>query len=198
MYKRDQKVIGLYGAQGPDQMARVMVFVLTTIQQSIQSTPDQMREIDELGEDSKYLWGFKQAAYLHLMERKEIIYAALYNLECHDPYEQDTQRLLFMADLYGFGLVKGGFVLQLLFGSVGCLDSHNQGIFEIPESAFKASRFKNGSVTLKKRLTQDYLDLCEDIGGSEFLWDRWCEHVAQNNFTTADAISALHTEALGL
>ena len=44
-----------------------------------------------------------------------------------------------------------------------------------------------------------YIDTCEDIGGSEFLWNQWCEGMAKRypkNFSDANAVSFLHTDAI--
>lgn len=198
MYQRDQAWIAQYGAQGHEQTQRVITFVLLTIQQSIMTVPDMMRDVDRQGENSPYLWGFKNLAYQHSLEHSEQFYEALYNSRSiGDPSIADRETLLMLANCKGMGIVKGGFALQLLYGRGGCIDSHNMDVFEVPAQRFKASTFKAAKPAKQAAMVEDYLELCEDIGGSEFLWDNWCGLVAAKNATTADHISRLHVQSFG-
>ena len=186
MFQRDQKEISEYAMTGPDQMARVITFVYLTIQQSITTCEAMMQDVDRHGVESKHLWGFKLGAY-------EWLHSGF-----ADPVVAELETLKFFASLPGLGLVKGGFVNQLVFGQTGCMDTHNSVIFEVDLYRFKASRYKTASLKRKAIMAMDYAALCEDQGGAEFLWDNWCRYVGERNGHSADAISAMHTKALGL
>ncbi|WFG40869.1 hypothetical protein ParaKuw1_00036 [Paracoccus phage ParKuw1] len=200
MFQRDQKEISDYAMTGPDQMARVITFVYLTIQQSITTCEDMMRDVDRQGVESRHLWGFKIGAYEWLHEHKQEVYdmARLLHDGYADPAVAEIETLKFFASLPGLGLVKGGFVNQLIFGQTGCMDTHNSVIFEIDPYRFKASRYKSASMKRKAIMVMDYANICWDQGGPEFLWDNWCSYVAERNGYTADAISAMHCKALGL
>jgi hypothetical protein len=139
MFQRDQKEISDYAIEGPDQMARVITFVYLTIQQSITTCEAAMKDVDREGVKSKYLWGFKLGAYEWLHENKNDVYRvarSLYNGYA-DHAVAEIETLQFFASLPGLGLVKGGFVNQLVFGQTGCMDTHNAIIFELPPRAFR-------------------------------------------------------------
>jgi len=198
MFQRDQREIGAYAQSSPKAMNRVITFVYTTIQQNLLTTPNAMRDIEINGVESPYLWGFKADAYEYVTENMDTVYRTLMDTwRGHadiDVASRETMR--YLCTLPGLGLVKAGFVQQLAFGTVGCIDGHNQKMYEIKEYRFKASRYKAGKPALQRRMLDDYLHVCWDVGGSEFLWDNWCAVVADRNKMTADAVSALHVEAI--
>lgn len=198
MFRTHQKEISQYAQSGPDQMARVITFVYLTIQQSILTLPEQMRSVDREGTESRFLWGFKLGAYEWLSENKESVYRSVMDTwRGHaDPAVAERETLSVFASMPGLGLVKGGFCNQLIFGTTGCIDSHNMKRFGIPESAFHASRFKRAGAKTRQRLLREYADTCADFGGAEGLWDDWCELVGQKYGKTAHEISALHLEAI--
>lgn len=200
MFKRDQSEISQYALCGPDQMSRVITFVYLTIQQSITTIEEAMRSVDREGVESRYLWGFKLGAYEWLQEHKQEVYDTSCILwRAHaDPKLSELETLKYFASLPGLGLVKGGFVNQLVFGETGCIDGHNSVIFEVDPYRFKASRYKKASMKRKAVMAIDYAHVCSDAGGPEFLWNNWCSFVAERNGYNADAISAMHTKALGL
>jgi len=200
MFHRDQKEISDYAMVGPDQMARVITFVYLTIQQAITTCEAAMKDVDREGVESKYLWGFKLGAYEWLHENKDNVYRVACDLHggYADPVVAEIETLKFFASLPGLGLVKGGFVNQLVFGQTGCMDTHNAIIFELPPRAFRADLYKQASMKRKAVMAADYAALCEDQGGPEFLWDNWCGYVGGRNGYSADAISEMHTKAIGL
>lgn len=197
MFARDQKEIGHYAHAGPDQFARVVTFVYLTIQQSIFTVPDMLRDVERQGTESRFLWGFKLNAYEWLNENRQAAYQqamdAFYSVG--DERSAAIEALQTFASWPGLGLIKGGFCNQLIFGVTGCIDSHNLNLYEVEPSRFKASRYKNAAPKTRTRLAHEYHDFCDQIG-TDRLWDIWCEHVADQNDTTADAVSRLHVEAL--
>ena len=193
MYAKHQPIIADYAKQSPDKLSDVYTFILATIQQRLYHVPRVMRDIRENGSDSPHLWGFKYQAYKFMKENKRDIYDTILAIQ------SDHDRLTYVASLPGLGLVKAGFLLQLVFGEAGCLDTHNINRFGLKAGAFKASSFKMAKTSqTRERLVANYLDLCHKLGGSEGLWNSWCSHVADvdPDFVSADQVSAFHVEAI--
>ena len=108
-----------------------------------------------------------------------------------------AEKILSVSSIPGIGIVKAGFVLQLCIGKVGCLDVHNLKMFGFSESAFKFSKTTTKNTALAK--ARLYIETCEKLGGSEFLWDNWCEFIAAKypkHFTSADQVSQMHVNLI--
>lgn len=75
--------------------------------------------------------------------------------------------------------VKGGFVLQLTIGDLGCIDSVNKRLY--------------GLDTVTTSPTK-YAQLCADLGGSVALWAQWCNAVALERNADPVAISKAHAD----
>lgn len=201
MFKRDQPEIGEFAMSSPDRMVRALTFVLLTIQQRLDTVPAMMKDIDRNGIESHHLWGFKAGAYSDIVERQGSIYRDALHIRSgfNSPDDTRNELLRYFASMQGFGLVKGGFAVQLLFGLSGCIDSHNLLMYEIPSSRVKASAYKAAKPQTQSKKLQEYHDLCDDIGGTEFLWDNWCRHVALRTnsiFETPDEVSRVHVTAI--
>ena len=75
--------------------------------------------------------------------------------------------------------VKGGFVVQLTRGGLGCIDSVNKRLYGLE------------TVTNSPNL---YPALCESLGGSVALWAHWCNAVALERGADPVAISRAHAD----
>lgn len=110
----------------------------------------------------------------------------------------DMAGLLSLLGQYpGMKPVKAGFVVQMLYGKVGCLDTHNIDMYRAlaQKMGYKkiASALTNKEVTkwskgksgeVNPKIVQAYLDLLkrmeDDMGvGTQELWDLWVDIVAQ-------------------
>lgn len=198
MFKQHQKEIAQYAMCGPDQTARVITFVYLTIQQPINTIPEAMRDVLRQGSESRYLWGFKLGAYEWLEEHREEVYRILMDTRsAHaDPRASEIATLSYLATLPGLGLVKAGFVNQLVFGQTGCIDTHNVNRFGVNPRFLRADMFKRATATTRRAKAEDYVDMCIGLGGAEKLWDGWCEYVAAKQGTTSHKISELHVDSV--
>lgn len=91
------------------------------------------------------------------------------------------------------GLAKGGFLCQMMGVDVGCLDTHNVDKYELDRSALRLNKGAR-ELTRLRHLTA-YVDLCQNLGGSNFLWGAWCEYLATlypDVYRSGDAVSRLH------
>jgi hypothetical protein len=206
MFATHQPIIGAWARKSPDNFARVCQFVVLTIRQSLNEVKPAFDDI-EFGEDPEAargrLFGFKARAWAEAWQYRQANLAFLEHIENDpdaSPRQKDLAMLEFVCGLYGFGPVKAGFLLQLVFGRVGCLDTHNLNRFRIKPSAVKSSLFARlKTPAARKRFLTRYLDLCEEFGGCEKLWDSWCEYVANDQpkaYDNAFAVSAEHVNAL--
>lgn len=147
--------------------------------------------IREHGIYSPSLWGFKATGYYHLSSHKEELHSLLTN---HDlPREDVFYRVM---DTPGLGLAKTGFLMQLYGWETACIDMHNAKRFNIPVPRCPSTL----KTDTKMKKIIEYLIMCDQIGGSEYLWDQWCEYVAGNrmnkNLPTAEAVSLYHKECI--
>lgn len=203
MFRNHQPRIQAFATSGPEQLKEVMTFVQLTIQQPLYRAVEDMDDVRARGISSTAVWGFKIDALQYMEENMEIIFetAELLRSCSADPVVQAKELLLYFASLPGFGLAKGGFVVQMAYGLSGCIDSHNLNRFGVQPRDVNAARFKNGSGKLRSKLVDVYHDLVETCGGTEKLWDGWCEYVAENQperYRNAFHVSELHCDALGL
>lgn len=190
-----------------DTMADVFTFVLLTIQQPIKSIPDAMRDVRRKGSSSAFLWGMKANGWQYVQSHKSAIYHDLGELQhIPDPDWRDDALLEYLAIMPGFGMVKAGFVAQLLFGRVGCIDTHNIDRFGLEWTAsgsqptwLKSSAYKERRPAARQALRQTYLALTRNQGGAEALWNGWCAYVAEkypNQYESASYVSKLHVDAI--
>jgi hypothetical protein len=198
MFATEQPKISTYARRSPENFARVIGLVLTTIRQPIERAPLDVADIDAHGLESRALWGCKRKGLTFAYDNACDIYNA-----CEQAYALgDDHGLLYaLLRVPGLGLPKAGFVAQLAYGRVGCLDVHNLTRFGLDSKDFTTSGLSRTGLLLEERIAR-YLDTCARFGGCESLWDSWCEYVARKKARTfpggADAVSRLHTQALGL
>jgi len=189
MYKLHQKQISKYARQSPDNLADAMRFVILTIQQQLSSAVKQSK-----GEQEANLFGFKLKAVADIEANKQHIFNTcerLFETNCHD------NLLQFLADQHGFGLVKAGFVCQLVYGISGCIDTHNLKLHNIPINQVTYNNKAKDPTRYKKAVA--YNKLIELRGGTESLWDNWCDYVAAKNpntYKNGFEVSELHVEAI--
>jgi hypothetical protein len=103
----------------------------------------------------------------------------------------------------GLGLAKAGFLAQLCWGRIGCLDTHNLRRLGIdPKAVTVGAKPKTPKgVQGYRRRIDTYVSTCRFVGGSEVLWDDWCTYVADRQpkrYDGAEDVSAWHLQALGL
>ena len=198
MYKTHQPRISRFALQSSDNMAKVMTMVSLSIQQPWHSVGNQLADVMTKGRKSRFLWGSKGKLFDYVQKHKADLFVSL-----HDYKKKRitlAELLVRFAEVDGLGLVKAGFVLQLCLGKVGCLDIHNLRMYGVNPSDFKYG--KNATLETKLRKAELYIAMCEKLGGSEKLWDTWCDNLAQNPrcrkyFTSKHHVSRVHCEFVG-
>ena len=203
MYKRDQAIISKYARTNPENFARVLQFVILTARVKLSRIPADFDTAEQGGPDAMgVLFGWKHQAYVEVWKHRETHYTYCESSLHHSQDNQALARELieYFASLWGFGPAKAGFVVQIIYGIGGCLDTHNLKRFNIPMRTFdNYSQIK--TITGRRRKITRYVDLVYDLGGPEILWNTWCQYVAKGQpafYRSADHVSALHVEALNL
>ena len=197
MFKQHQVKIEIYADESPDNLARVIGMVLLSIQQQWTTIGKQLEDLDRLGLDSKFLFGSKKAGWDYITSNKVVLYNYIQD------YKQGkisiAEVLVELASIPGIAIVKAGFILQLTTGKVGCLDCHNLRRFDLSPNVFKVGKQISYNTFLKKASL--YVIMCEKLGGSEYLWDSWCNALADkypNTYKDGNEVSALHCKHLGI
>jgi hypothetical protein len=110
MYARDMPLMKAHALASPAGLVDVIGFVLSTIQQPLQSVKAQMAELRASGADSKYLFGAKRIGYRYALEHAEVLHAAV----CKAVEVNDAIAAVdILSTIPGLGIVKASFVAQI-------------------------------------------------------------------------------------
>ena len=196
MFKKHQTRIGKFMLRNPENTKKGILVVASTIQVQTNLVMDTLTDYLDKASQGKYAWKMKQDTYDYVEANKTDIHKLL-----KDTANGKTELHVCLAELTkidGLGIVKAGFVLQMALGKVGCLDTHNLTRFGIDGKQFKFS--KTASDKLRQQKAKLYIDICNQIGGCEYLWDTWCEFIANKypkQFKSGMEVSALHCKWVG-
>ncbi len=218
MFANHQQRISKYARQNPENMARVLKFVILTIRNRMFNLPADMETLDSGGETAEeinsILYGFKLDSINQIDAEAGALYWQAEEIVFHATSEREAAEglLNLFTSVKGLGLAKAGFAAQLIYGVSACLDSHNLERFKINPNSIKSSTFKNAKThKTRAKYIARYCDYVEKCGGTESLWDSWCAYVYERPdavgfkmngnksvYESAEHVSALHCESLGL
>jgi hypothetical protein len=188
MFLTHQTEIQTFASQNADNCFKVLRFVQLTIQQNFSQMPNMVEELNQTG-DVKRLTNRQKDAIYEYSERRQEIYSVLFSgLSLED-------KLLYIASLPGFGLPKAGFVLQCCLGRVGCLDTHNLKRFNLNPKDFVLRK----NINTNREKARRYIELCDIELGCAYLWNSWCELIAQRYpkyYADASHVSRLHVDCV--
>jgi len=197
MYKDDQSRIERW-CKNPDKFLTVGTMVLLSIRMQWVGVGNQMESVRKLGTDAPQLWGFKRAGYIYLRDNRVKLYSKVRAYRAGRLQLGDLLREFLKVP--GLGLPKAGFMCQLLVGEAGCLDMHNVERFDLDEKAWFIRPRKNPAAQVREidDKCELYLHLCDACGGTEKLWNEWCEHLNDrvSTFEGADDVSRRHVKYL--
>jgi hypothetical protein len=187
VYTPDQSIIAAH-ADSPDGLVDVITFVITTVNQRFHYVGNILETVHTQGLDAcKALTGSqKRGIAFCVMHAREL----RTELRCGSVLHCLRQ----LIEIPHIGIVKAGFILQLVRGEVGCLDRHNLRAAGIHERAFNSVPQSTEGLTLKLRT---YIGLCTQLGTPAHLWDTWCALIARKypqHFPDAQAVSWAHVE----
>lgn len=192
--------IAAWAWENPQHLREVILFVSATIQQRFETVPTILADIREHGDRSRYLFGSKRATYRYATDHAEDLFADLRSVrDIEDPEDAACAAVGVLLAVPGLGMVKAGFVAQLLGFEVGCLDTHNLQRFGYKPDAFKLA--STLSEPTRRRKVRQYVETCRKHGGARRLWNEWCDHVAGRwpaTWSSGADVSGAHCRALGL
>jgi hypothetical protein len=163
MFAEHQPVIADWASESPERTAHVIKFVLTTIRCKFEDVPQRL---------TNALHG--NIRTLHPAARLGFAYVDTNDMTLDNPETQPDEALLeHYLQIPGLGIVKSGFVVQLLYGRAGCLDTHNLRIYGLNANTFNCPP---KIAALRKRLAL-YTQTIKLCGGTEALWNRWCTEI---------------------
>jgi len=173
--------------------AEALLFVSRSIRNHFYRMPIITEQERTMGVEAPSLQQqIKRDAFEYIKSNRKYLHKILY-----DNSLSDAEKLLSMTSIPGIGIVKAGFILQLCTGKVGCLDVHNLKMFGFSESAFKFSKSVKQNTALAK--CNLYIETCEKLGGSRYLWNNWCRFIADKypkHFTSAEQVSQMHVDLI--
>ena len=178
MYIPDQQIISDYALTNGKQFASTITFAIVSANKSFYKLPSVLSSINterpHLSKTQLSGIEFINQNSKELLEQIKTTYS-LYGLMSR------------YTRIPGLGLIKAGFVCQLIHGQIGCIDVHNARLYGVKTP----SRYTPKGI-------RDYIAVCHAIGSSEFLWNTWCEHLATNSkhFDTADQVSKFHISTI--
>ena len=201
MFKTHQAIISKHARRSPQNFAKVLQFVILTVQEPLYRVPNNIKTAAKGGEDAMgVLFGFKFQAYNNAEQIAETALSYCEHVNAQDIPEKAKAKAMVecIASEYGFGLVKAGFVIQLAYGYAGCLDTHNIKRYGLKPTAFKNYKALKTAKGRARKLDA-YINLVYKLGGPEGLWDSWCQYVADNQpqyYRDANHVSQIHVDAI--
>lgn len=212
MFKDHNPIINEYMQASAEQMIDGIMFVVLSVKTPFHTMAQQMADYRAKGLDSKYVWGFKRQTYEYLQENGKDLYDELMDLSTRSQFgdrkfkgrsiwtERDRKMMLVLTDVPGLGVVKAGFVMQMMFGRVGCIDVHNlRRFYKVDAKDVKFVKIASDHVKLEK--ITNYINICKGNRSTQKLWDQWCEQLTdkkcnKGRFSSGDEVSSFHVQAL--
>lgn len=185
MFASHQKEIAAFAKQSPANTARVIEFVLVSIRRRFDLVKPMMK-----GECEVNTLDITKRGIQYARDNAIDLHAALFGEGM-----SNRDKMLALLAVPGLGIPKAGFVMQLCCGVVGCMDTHNLRRFNLDAKDFKSQ----GSVAAITKRIDAYMRVCEKAGGCEYLWDSWCELIAEKYpalFTDAEHVSRDHVDGI--
>lgn len=201
MYQRDVALIKDHALRSAGGLYDVIEFVIGTINMPLSRVHLQRESFAKDGLNSKWLSQVKASSLAYARCNAADLHSKVLRiLDKHDEasLEAAHQATLMFTDMPGIGMVKAGFIAQMLGMNVACLDRHNITMFGLNENALKLDKSARHDLKVKK--VREYVKLCRRKG-SEFYWNAWCEFVAERggmnkSLPTADDVSKYHSDTV--
>ena len=188
MYNPHCQEITDYAQESPEHLFRVGLFVIATMNRHFEIVGRAVADYTEFGEQSTWFSKWQHRALAVWCHEAPRLHRRL-------GMWRETSvgfALMEVIQLPGVAITKGAFFLQLLGFPIGCLDRHNLRYAGLEENTFKKVP---ASVEGLTRKLHTYIGLCKELGGSEVLWNQWCNHLATTrpkSFASAEVVSELH------
>lgn len=176
MFSNHQPVIGEWARSDPRNFALTAAFVVCTIRVPLERAIIEYQAYRDHG-DVAALWGWKLEAVQDMEENAAARLHALERSRMGRSGDADAM-LSRIVSWTGLAFAKGGFLLQLAYGISGCIDSHNEKRLGVDLRGEGLTSSPKRAPT-RTRKAKQYNALVRDAGGTERLWDDWCNSIAE-------------------
>ena len=186
MFKIDQPKIAEWAWESEENLIDVMLFVRVTIRRHFFLVPQVMET-----------WRQDGVQALRRPQDRDALPSIQHVVHIIRRDMSPREALLTCLRIKGIGIVKAGFIVQLLYGEVGCLDRHNMEWFHVKPRQF--SMDSHTSFQTVQRKVDLYIAVCKAIGTAEFLWDHWCTAMATEKphiYKNGGFVSFMHVKAI--
>lgn len=169
---------------------RGVLFAICSIRQPVINVPAQIDDVERERAESIYLIGHKRAAYQYLVTHRE----ALWRDVCSIALDNPAGAIARLCDIPGIGIVKAGFIAQMLGFDVACIDTRNiQRDGRNPRAYRSDGEARKRTPAFQRKIAR----YVADVGGrAAHYWDAWCNEVGPIYHLTGEAMSALHADAI--
>ena len=182
MYREHVPQIAAAMREDPRIFERGVMFAVLSARTKFVRAEEQMRDLEDNGRGAASLWGWKFDSYDYLSEHAGALWLAA--RDCRDP----VGAIAGLCKIPGLGIVKAGFVCQLMGFDVGCLDTRNIERLGLNPEAYASQGAAYKARPSFRRKIESYV--AETGGRAEELWDGWCAYMAKG--VSADEISRRH------
>jgi hypothetical protein len=176
MFKKDQPEIGNFAQSSPENMAKLIIFVICSQQTEWPRfmalfplfwefmvrndrfiTVDEMSDPEGLPADLRAglsWWKGRKPQIEFAWKNRGKLYNTIMRAVDADEKNGDTGFLVYqkMIQVPGLGVPKAGFAVQLLIGKMGCIDSVNLNVLGVnkPSHVMTSKGFKNAKAVQQK------------------------------------------------
>lgn len=200
MFKRDAVQIMEAARKSPEVTAQAIIFAIVTANATLKHAVNTALWILRKGDafleltyedltvaDKSYMASAmtrnKFAFVQYVLKNRRVIYAKYQELEAIEFWHY------LLDSVPGLGMVKAGFVVQMLYNELACIDIHNLRVLGVEKKLVegKSKKRREGYLELQARKT------------SEEWWDSWVALVAEKYpyyYHDADEVSRLHVKAV--
>lgn len=188
MYDNHVPLISACMRETLEGFKRGLTFVVCSIRQSITVVPDQVAALwDNAEEEESPLFGHKWNAWQFILSPEcEALWRRV--RDCYDA----EKVIIEVSQIPGLGIVKAGFVAQLMGCDVACLDSRNE-----KRDGRKHRAYRSYGIKDTKAFRRKIARYVADTGGkARYYWDIWCNEVAEARKIDPEKVSALHLAIL--
>lgn len=196
MYTQEQPLIAAH-AKSPEGFADVVTFAIATQNQHFYRVGTILADLHMRGLDAcKSLNGTQKRGIAYVHQHAGQVLELLANTRCSR--SPDILALRILIELPAIGIVKAGFIWQLIAGRVGCLDTHNLKTAGLRRGAFD---YRPQSTEALTAHLSSYIAACAMLGTSEQLYNGWCSLIAlkyPGHFNSAEDVSRKHAAWCGV
>lgn len=196
MFSNHQPIISEWARADARNFALTATFVICTIRVPLERAINHYRAYRDHG-DVAGLWGWKLEAVQAMEANASERLHRLDRSHLRRPGDADAM-LARVVSWLGVGYAKGGFLLQLTHGLSGCIDSHNERRLGVDMRA-EGLTSSPKTAPVRTRKAKRYNALVDAAGGTEKLWDDWCNGIAKTRpeiWTDGFEVSRHHALAI--